>query len=174
MLNAEDVIEIYQLLSKHNIRVWLSGGWGIDALLGEQTRPHKDLDMLMQLNDIVRTCNLLKNLGYDLAYLWPENRQACDGLGAETATAFVLQDPEKHEIDIHALILNEKGNGIPAWEEVDDFIFSKEDLEGKGVVGGCAVQCLTAKMQVRCHQGYEIPEKQLQDLERLYAKFGIR
>jgi lincosamide nucleotidyltransferase A/C/D/E len=42
MVSAQDVISIYQRLMAAGIQVWLTGGWGIDALLGEQTRPHKD------------------------------------------------------------------------------------------------------------------------------------
>src|SRR5438477_4113231 len=26
-------------------RFWLEGGWGVDALVGRQTRPHRDLDI---------------------------------------------------------------------------------------------------------------------------------
>ncbi|WP_369334184.1 nucleotidyltransferase domain-containing protein [Amycolatopsis camponoti] len=29
----------------HPARVWLAGGWGIDALLGRRTREHRDLDL---------------------------------------------------------------------------------------------------------------------------------
>ena len=38
MVSAEDVIRIYTDLATNEIQVWLTGGWGIDALLGEQTR----------------------------------------------------------------------------------------------------------------------------------------
>ena len=123
MVSAEDVIKIYRRLSGHGIRVWLTGGWGIDALLGEQTRPHKDLDVVMLLDNVVRMCALLESDGYELAYLWPENRQAVDKQGVETATAFVLQDNQGREIDIHALVLDEQGNGIPAWAEAEGFTF---------------------------------------------------
>ena len=47
MVTAEEVIEIYNKLLANNIQIWLTGGWGIDALLGEQTRDHKDLDAIM-------------------------------------------------------------------------------------------------------------------------------
>jgi lincosamide nucleotidyltransferase A/C/D/E len=40
MVRAEDVISIYQRLLADDIQVWLTGGWGIDALLREQSRPH--------------------------------------------------------------------------------------------------------------------------------------
>ena len=37
MVRAEDVISIYQSLSANKIQVWLTGGWGIDALLQEMS-----------------------------------------------------------------------------------------------------------------------------------------
>lgn len=40
ILKSTDVIRIYQNLSANSIQVWLTGVWGIDALLQEQTRPH--------------------------------------------------------------------------------------------------------------------------------------
>jgi len=42
MVNGEEVIKIYDRLMEHGIPIWLTGGWGIDALLGEQTRPHDE------------------------------------------------------------------------------------------------------------------------------------
>ena len=41
-MRAEDVVELYALLLEQGVQVWVDGGWGIDALLTEQTRPHKD------------------------------------------------------------------------------------------------------------------------------------
>ena len=66
MVLAEDVISIYQNLAANNIQVWLTGGWGIDALLQEQTRPHKDLDILMLADDVFRMRDILDRAGYGL------------------------------------------------------------------------------------------------------------
>ena len=33
MVSAQDVVDLYKRLSTHGIRIWLTGGWGIDALL---------------------------------------------------------------------------------------------------------------------------------------------
>jgi len=38
-MNIADVIDLYTQLENLGIEVWLDGGWGVDALLGEQTRP---------------------------------------------------------------------------------------------------------------------------------------
>ena len=173
MVRPEDVIEIYQHLSAHGIRVWLTGGWGIDALLGKQTRAHKDLDVLMLLDDIVRMRELLDWEGYGLEQLWSENRWDVDAQGVETATAFVLQDLQGRQFDVHAMRLDEQGNGIPAWEEAEDFVFTRQDLSGQGTIAGLAVQCITPESQVVCHTGYALPEKQARDLERLHEKFGV-
>jgi lincosamide nucleotidyltransferase A/C/D/E len=74
MVRAEDVICIYERLLTNGIQVWLTGGWGIDALLGGQTRPHKDIDVIMLLDDVVRMRELLNRDGYGLKELWSENR----------------------------------------------------------------------------------------------------
>jgi lincosamide nucleotidyltransferase A/C/D/E len=173
MVSAEDALQLYRALSSHGMRVWLTGGWGIDALLGEQTRPHKDLDVVMLLDDVVRLRALLGREGYVLKELWSENRWSIDAQGNETATAFVLQDLDGREMDVHALRLDEQGDGIPAWEAPEGFIFRKEDLSGMGVIAGLAVRCITPAMQVLCHTGYELPEVQQRDLQLLHAKFGV-
>jgi len=47
-MRAEEVTALYTLLAEREVRVWVDGGWGIDALLAEQTRQHKDFDALVQ------------------------------------------------------------------------------------------------------------------------------
>src|SRR5919201_6639891 len=36
---------VYPCVKGITPKVWLDRGWGLDALLGEQTRPHDDLDL---------------------------------------------------------------------------------------------------------------------------------
>jgi lincosamide nucleotidyltransferase A/C/D/E len=47
-MTSVDVIEIYTTLADLGICVWIDGGWGVDALLGRQTRSHKDLDIAIE------------------------------------------------------------------------------------------------------------------------------
>ena len=172
MISVEDAIGIYQRLLDNYIQVWLIGGWGIDALLGEHTRSHKDLDVLMLVDDVGRMCELLGQDGYQFGYLWEENLWTEDAYGAKTATAFVVHDAEGRELDAHALCLDDAGNGIPAWD-AEGVIFKREDLAGEGVIAGFTVQCLTPEMQMMCHTGYELPDQHLRDVERLHEKFGV-
>lgn len=172
MVRAEDVISIYQSLSDNSIQVWLTGGWGIDALLQEQTRPHKDLDVIVLVDDVVRMRDLLGRDGYGLKELWSENSWVVDSHGAEIPTAFVLQHSEGREIDVHAMRLDDRGNGLPAWA-AEGLVFRGEDLAGEGVITGLAVRCISPEMQVLCHTGYDLPHEQLRDLELLQDRFGV-
>lgn len=38
--------ELALLFSSHGIEFWLRGGWGLDFLLGRETRPHRDVDVV--------------------------------------------------------------------------------------------------------------------------------
>jgi lincosamide nucleotidyltransferase A/C/D/E len=173
MVCAEDVISICQNLSANGIQVWLTGGWGIDALLHKQTRPHKDLDLIMLVDDVVRMRDLLGRDGYSLKELWSENSWVVDGQGTETPTAFVLQDSEGREVDAHAMHLDDHGNGVPAWVNDEGLVFNRQDLAGEGVIGGFAVRCLSPEMQMSCHTGYDLPGEHLRDLELLHERFGV-
>jgi lincosamide nucleotidyltransferase A/C/D/E len=173
MIRAEDVINIYQSLSANDIQIWLTGGWGIDALLREQTRPHKDLDLIVLVDDVVRMRDLLGRDGYGLKELWSENSWVVDAHGTEIPTAFVLQDAEGREIDVHAMRLDDQGQGIPAWADDEALVFTKKTLAGEGVIDGLAVRCLSPEMQMLCHTGYDLPNEQVRDLKLLHKRFGV-
>lgn len=172
MVSAEDAVQIYHRLADSGIKVWLCGGWGIDALLGEQTRLHKDLDLLVILEDARRLREILSQDGYTLKELWFENRWVPDGFGVETATAFVLQDGGGREIDVHALRIDEAGNGVPAFKFDGDFYLLQTDFNCEGTIAKQSVACIPYERQEQAHQGYELPVMHAQDLENLRSKYG--
>jgi hypothetical protein len=51
--------------------------------------------------------------------------------------------------------------------------FSVGDLSGEGTIAGVPVRCLSVEMQFRGHTGYELPERQIGDLELLRERFGV-
>ncbi len=171
-MTAEEALFLYQLLTTNGITTWIIGGWGIDALFGEQTRPHKDLDILVLVDDVARLQTLLEQEGLHFAYLWEENRSVKDRQGNATATAFVWQDNVGREIDAHAMGLDDQGNGVPAWRVKAGFLFPREDLAEQGVIDGERVNCISPRMQLVCHTGYDLPETHLRDVERIQEKFG--
>src|SRR3954452_25100818 len=42
---CSDVLSVLALADGAGARLWIDGGWGVDALLGGQTREHGDLDV---------------------------------------------------------------------------------------------------------------------------------
>ncbi len=58
-MRCNDVINVINLLEQDQIDVWLDGGWGIDALLGEQTRSHADVDIVIRHSSVPRLLELL-------------------------------------------------------------------------------------------------------------------
>lgn len=50
------LVDLLQLFESSGFEVWLDGGWAVDAVLGEQTRPHKDVDIILRVADLPRLC----------------------------------------------------------------------------------------------------------------------
>ncbi|HEX8463679.1 MAG TPA: hypothetical protein VF627_03590 [Abditibacterium sp.] len=181
-MNAENVTELYLRLLNQGVQLWVDGGWGIDALLGRQTRPHKDLDALVQWDDLAPLTDILAGEGFQLKEIWTESRwashplplqliaQECGGENA-FATAFVLKDERGRELDFHVLHFDEHGQGIPQWQT--DFIYPAEALEAVGRIGNTDVKCLSAAMQMQTHTGYPLQDKDLEDLRQLHERFGL-
>jgi lincosamide nucleotidyltransferase A/C/D/E len=181
-MRAEEVVALYTLLVGRGVRVWIDGGWGVDALLGEQTRPHKDFDALVPLEDLGRLADVLADRGFTLKEIWGENRWVAHPvrlpvIGREergasaVATAFVVRDGASRELDVHALTFDRRGCGVPAWN--GDVTYPPEALAGRGVIAGTPVRCLSARMQMATHTGYALQAEDLQDLRLLHERFGV-
>ena len=180
-MQAQDVLELYTTLQEHGVQIWFDGGWGVDALLERQTRPHKDLDAFVAFNDLPAMTTALSQRSFVLKEIWGENRWlhheepvlliGRDEAGDEVATAFVLKDALGREIDIHVLHIDEHGCGTPAWD--CSLSFSPDALTGQGMIAGSPVQCLSAAMHMCTHTGYELQDKDIQDVRRLHERFGI-
>jgi lincosamide nucleotidyltransferase A/C/D/E len=164
------------------VQLWVDGGWGVDALLGQQTRPHKDLDALVVFDGLPALAAALAGRGFQLKEIWSENRWApCPAVvpligsdqpeGRAVATAFVLRDAGGLELDVHAVRFDERGDGVATWDT--DFVFPAEAFEGRGVIAGTPVRCLSAAMHMQTHIGYTLKDKDIQDLRNLHERFGV-
>ena len=138
----------------------LDGGWGVDALLGEQTRPHDDLDLLVALDDVQRLREVLAARGFRLTRGRPP-------------TCFVLGDDRDRRVDVHPVVFDDHGDGHYTMENGEVWVCQAGGLAGRGVVAGRAVRCVTAEMQVRCHTGYPLREVDFHDMEALRRRFGV-
>jgi lincosamide nucleotidyltransferase A/C/D/E len=61
---ADDVVELHALVQRAGVNVWIGGGWGIDALVGEQTRQHRDLDLMHRLDQEPAVVAALTGAGF--------------------------------------------------------------------------------------------------------------
>ena len=157
----EALIDLLQLFETAGIEVWLDGGWAVDAVLGVETRPHKDVDIILRVADLPRLRNILGDRGFEI-------RQG------GTESNFVLADHSGLEVDVHALVFDRDGNGVYRMENGSDWIFPADGFSGRGMVGEIGVRCLSPETQVLCHgHGYVPTEKDFRDMELLQARFGV-
>jgi lincosamide nucleotidyltransferase A/C/D/E len=165
MMPAEDAAALCSQLEEHRIRFWVMGGWGVDALLQRETRPHKDLDILVLLGDLAKLRQLLDEHGFTLKLVWQESRQL-DEEADHWPTAFVTADPQGREIDVHVIDIGPDGRIV---QHYDDPWPLPDSIAGQGSIAGTAVPCVSLKTQLAMHTGYSLPDGHLRDLELLRA-----
>ncbi len=141
----------------------MDGGWGVDALVGEQTRPHGDLDLVVDADELERAADVLAGLDY------AHDAAARPGLPAR----LVLRAAERREVDLHPVVFDEDGNG---WQPLGEDAFGAYPADGlaaMGSIGGRRVRCLTADLQLRHHLGYPPDEADRHDVRLLARHFGV-
>ena len=63
-LSASHLLDVLRVLDAAGIAVSIEGGWGVDALLGRQTRDHADVDLALERNDCEAAASALAARGY--------------------------------------------------------------------------------------------------------------
>jgi 2'-5' RNA ligase len=89
-----ELIRVCRSLNDGNIPYWLAGGWGLDALVGCETRRHGDLDFVLDRysDNLARVNTILESLGY--------HRQLPLGGTMWFPDAEVYDDDRGHHIEI--------------------------------------------------------------------------
>jgi lincosamide nucleotidyltransferase A/C/D/E len=141
------VVEVLVELERVGVQAWVDGGWGVDALVGRQTRQHGDLDLALDRNQLSMAVAALEALGY--------RRDIHAVPGEPSRLVFVASDDR--EVDLHPLRFDQSGDG---WQQhdADRKVWGKypaRDLLGLGSIGGHKVSCLSKELQMAFHQGYE-------------------
>ncbi|HEY1094118.1 MAG TPA: hypothetical protein VGE61_05410 [Glycomyces sp.] len=159
MMDSDNALALLAVIGDAGLDVWVGGGWGIDALLGEQTRPHRDLDLMHRAEQEPLLLDVLGGLGYAETLDWRPAR-------------FVMTGPGGLDIDLHPLRFNEDGSAEQSSLDDEPFQYPA-DCFVTGAIGGRPVPCLSAAQQVYFHQGYEPTERDLADMAHLRGAFGI-
>lgn len=98
MVNKKDTIEKISYAEENEITTWLDGGWGVDALLGQETRDHNDIDLFMEKDNSKKFLDFIKEKGFT------EVVEAYT-----TADHSVWIDAKGRIIDLHLFESNEQG-----------------------------------------------------------------
>jgi lincosamide nucleotidyltransferase A/C/D/E len=160
-MDAARVLELLQHLEQRGIRVWLDGGWAVDALLETQTRAHDDLDLVTRIEDNVRIVAALGEKGYVVRY---DAAPSC----------FVLVDDEGHQVDVHPAAFASSGEGVYRMENGEDWIFPAAGFAGVGRILDREVPCLTADVVLVNHTtGYALDDEHERDVEALSRRYGL-
>jgi lincosamide nucleotidyltransferase A/C/D/E len=155
------VLEILDALAPLDPR--LDGGWGVDALLEEQTREHDDVDVVIARRDAHTARRLLGRLGFE------HDPTVEPGLPAR----LVLRDPAGRQVDLHLIVHDTAGDG---WQQLDEGTWGRYDADGLdacGEIAGRPVRCISAELQLCHHHGYEWTENDRADMTRLAERFGL-
>lgn len=161
LATTADVVDLYSELDRAGIEIWINGGWGVDALLGEQTRSHEDVDLVIRQQDVPRLREVLEAEGY-------QDVERDD----TSAWNFVLGDDYGHLVDVHAVVFDSQGNGLYGPPD-RGVMYPAGSLTGVGRVSGQTVRCISAGYLVKFHTGYKLREVDFKDVSALCARFGI-
>ena len=160
VMMAQDVLTIVDALREAGIAAWIDGGWGVDALIGEQTRAHDDLDCIIALADAPAVQAALAPLGFVMTE-------------DELPTRFVVRDGADRRVDFHPVIFDDEGGGVQKLQDSASWRYPPGSFLATGRIAGQPVPCLTVEVQVLAHIGYEPDERDFHDMRLLARRFEL-
>jgi len=159
-MSAADVVDLLDTIEAAGIDVWLDGGWAVDAALEIQTRPHDDLDLVVELRNVETLIDILQRRGYVL-------------VRGSAPKSFELTDPDGRQVDVHPIALSDSGDGVYLMDDGREWIYPAAGFAGSGRVSDRDVRCLTAEVQILCHAGYEPHRASYDDVWALCSRFDF-
>lgn len=157
MMNEEDVVDLLKKIKNIGIDIWIDGGWGVDALLGMQTRSHNDIDIFTERKDSTAFKEMLISNGY-----WEIPMEYT------TSDHIVWRNQNDRIIDLHLFEFDKERTF-----RYDNVNYPLDVLNGTGVIGDITVRCMTPEAQILFHQGYNHSEKDIHDVLLLCKTFGL-
>lgn len=160
-MEADRTVGLLECLDRCGIEVWLDGGWGVDALLGTQTRSHDDLDLIVRLEDVPDLEKALGGLGYAQ-------------LHGEPPQSFEMVDPAGHQVDVHPVRFTATGEALYEMSPGEEWVYPDGSLSATGTILGREVRCQTPVMQLHAHTtGYALDTAHRDDVAALCERFGL-
>jgi lincosamide nucleotidyltransferase A/C/D/E len=156
-MNESEVVDLLKKAGRHGIELYLDGGWGVDALVGRQSRPHQDIDLFVRRADADAFTALLHREGF---------REIPAEYTTEGHTKWYAADGRT--VDLHRFEVT--GADTLRFENE---LYPASLLDGTGTIGGVPVRCLTPEAQLLYHQGYEHDANDSADVLLLCNTFDL-
>ena len=160
-MELEHLVYLCRYFEGERLAFWIDGGWGVDALLGEQTRPHSDLDLAVKLDDLPAFQRVLQIQEYSRIYR-----------ARDAGWNWVFQDPAGRSVDLHGFVLDGQGNGVlggPA----EGTMYPAGALDGVGGLDEIELRCVAAPFVLKFRNGFEPRPIDHHDIAALCARFGL-
>ena len=149
---AEEVLAVVDWLEARGAVHVITGGWAVDALVGRATRPHRDLDVIVEAGACDGLARWLRGRGYEVVVDWlpirVEHRRGRCG------------------VDLHPMKVDGRGDGVQAGFGTQVFEHRAADRT-RGRIGGRRVVVATAARLMELHRGYEPRPEDLHDIALL-------
>jgi lincosamide nucleotidyltransferase A/C/D/E len=158
-MEVAEVLRVLSALARAGILPGLTGGWGIDALLGRQTRPHGDADVGLPAECIDAAIECLTEIGYHLTL---DERPARLVLACRRGT-----------VDLHPIVWGPTGAGVQTGLDGETFEYPPGSLDAEGVIAGAAVRCGNVSLQLAFHERYLPRDRDRADMTALAEAFGL-
>lgn len=152
-MRENEALAVLAALDGAGVPWWLAGGWGVDALVGRETRGHRDLDLAVDAGFLGTAVSALAGMGFVPETDWlPVRLEVAGGPGGW--------------VDLHPVVFDASGHGRQEGPNGTWFDYPAPDLV-TGTIGGRIVPCVSAPLQWRYHHGYEPRPQDLHDLALL-------
>jgi lincosamide nucleotidyltransferase A/C/D/E len=132
-MRAGQVAETLNALDHAGVSAVVIGGWGVDSLVGEECRTHRDLDLAVDHREMDGALEALRQLGYEEWYR--EESPASLGDVPLLGEVIVVRDSALRSVEVHPVEM------------------STVDL-AQGSIDGRRVRCFSAEQQIRAHSGF--------------------
>jgi lincosamide nucleotidyltransferase A/C/D/E len=158
-MESNDVLAVVDCFRRAGVRAYIGGGWGVDALAGEQSRPHADLDVSFDTQHEEQAIQSLRQLGLDV-------------MTDQRPVRLVMGDGADRMVDLHPVVFDQAGAGVQSGFG-DTVLHYPPDGLTTGTIAGEPVACFSADLQVRFHIGYTPTEKDRHDMQVLHDRLGV-
>lgn len=165
---ASDVLRILSALEAEGVHYWLGGGWGVEALLGFESREHSDLDLVF--DDLASALPAITRAMATVGYVWRSTDEGAVWLPYRST----FEDTRGRHVEalgIDWYVFEAAWSLLRPTPEPPGAIPQQRKARcfGTGTLAGREVPCLSREAQLLFHSGYRSRSSDLLDIRHLHA-----